>query len=132
MEGRGHQVEPPRTGLPKNTPTRFDVVLWVAFGVSTVLVIGQIGFILSFTPVVLAMAEKTGNALPAMLAIAHSLGPIGMFLILAIGDALVFALFAWLARRYYIGLVFIPSILYLAGAFGALWVFAVEVAAATR
>jgi len=132
MEERGHQTEPPRIGLPRTAPTRFDVVLWVAFCVSTLLVVGQVTFILSFTPIVINMAEKAGNALPAALVFAHALGPLGLFLLFAIGDALVFVLFAWLARRYYVGLIFVPSILYLAGAFGALWVFAVEVAAATR
>lgn len=132
MEERGHQTEPPRSGLPKNAPTRYDVVLLVAFCVSTLLVVGQVAFILSFTPVVIAMAEKAGTALPAVLALAHDVGPLGIFLVFSVGNALIFLLFAWLARRYWVGLLFVPSILYLAGAFGAFWVFAVEVAAATH
>lgn len=132
MEGRANQIEPPRIGLPRNAPTRFDVVLWVAFCVSTLLVIGQIAFILMFTPIVLGMAEKTGAPLPAVLQLAQSLGAIGLFLLFAIGDALVFVLFAWLARKYYTGLLFVPAILYLAGAFGALWIFAAEIAALAR
>jgi hypothetical protein len=130
VEDRGGQAKAPRSGLPRKSPSRFDVVLWIAFAVSTILVVGQVAFILSFTPIVLGMAARAGNELPAVLAIAQDMGPIGLFLFFAIGDALIFALFAWFAKRYWIGLLFVPPILYLAGAFGALWVFAVEVALA--
>jgi len=129
MEERGQQTDAPRGGLPRATPSRFDVVFWIAFGVSTLLVVGQVTFILSFTPIVLGMAETSGNSLPAVLQLAQDLGPVGLFLLFAIGDALIFALFAWFARRYWIGLLFVPPLLYLAGGFGALWIFAVEVAA---
>lgn len=129
MEERGQQTEAPRVGLPRTLPTRFDVVFWIAFAVSTLLVVGQIGFILTFTPVVVRMAETAGRTLPPALQFASDLWPLGLFALFAIGDALVFALFAWFARRYWIGLLFVPSILYLAGAFGALWVFAAQIAA---
>jgi hypothetical protein len=129
MEERGQQTAAPRTGLPRATPSRFDVVFWIAFAVSTLLVAGQVAFILSFTPVVLRIAATAGEALPAGLQLASDLGPFGLFALFTIGDALVFALFAWFARRYWIGLLFVPPILYLAGAFGALWVFAAQIAA---
>jgi hypothetical protein len=130
MEGRGQQTEAPRTGrLPRSTPSTFSVVFWIAFAVSTLLVVGQIAFILSFTPIVLRMAEAAGATLPRSLQLASQIGPAGLFALFAIGDALVFALFAWMAKRYWIGLLFVPAILYLAGAFGALWIFAAEMAA---
>jgi len=129
VEDRGQQTEPPRVGLPRATPTRFDVVFWIAFAVSTVLVVGQVSFILSFTPIVLRMAHESGAVLPAGLRFAQTAGPVALFALFSISDALVFALFAWFAKRYWIGLLFVPSILYLAGGFGALWVFAAEVAA---
>ena len=130
MEERGQQTDAPRIGLPRKTPSRFDVVFWIAFGVSTLLVIGQVAFILSFTPVVLGLAHRSGTVVPHALSIAGSLGPIGLFLLISIGDALVFAVFTWFARRYWIGLLFVPPILYLAGGFGALWLFALVVARA--
>lgn len=129
MEERGQQTDAPRVGLPRTTPSRFDVVFWIAFGVSTLLVVGQVAFILSFTPIVLGMALASGQTLPAGLQFAHDLGPFGLFALFSIGDALVFAVFVWFARRYWIGLLFVPPILYLAGGFGALWVFAAELAA---
>jgi hypothetical protein len=127
VEDRGQQTAAPRIGLPRKTPSRFAVVFWIAFAVSTLLVIGQIAFILSFTPVALRLAEQSGQV-PDVLAIARALGPVGLFALFAIGDAVVFAAAAWLAKRYWVGLLFVPCILYLAGAFGALWVFAAEVA----
>jgi len=129
VEERGLQTEAPRVGLPRTTPSSFGVVFWIAFAVSTLLVAGQIGFVLSFTPVAVRVAATTGTALPPGLQLASDLWPFGLFAVLAVGDALVFALFAWFARRYWIGLLFVPSILYLAGAFGALWIFAAEIAA---
>lgn len=122
MPDTGRQARMPRSALPSNSPSVFAVVFWVAFGVSTLLVVGQIAFILSITPAVLSAAHSAGTALPPLLALAESLGPWGLLFGFAIGDALVFALFAWLARRYWIGLLFVPPILYLAGAFGALWI----------
>ena len=131
MEQRGQQTDAPRTGLPRRAPSRFDVVFWIAFGVSTLLVVGQVAFILSFTPVVIHLAQASGATVPAALAVAKALGPLGLFLLFTLGDALIFALFAWFGRRYWVGLLFVPPILYLAGGFGALWVFAL-VAARTR
>jgi len=130
MEERGQQTQAPRSGLPRNTPSRFDVVFWIAFGVSTLMVVGQVAFILSFTPIALHFATSHGIALPATLGFANAVGPVGLFLFFAIGDALVFALFAWFGRRYWVGLLFVPPLLYLAGAFGALWVFALVAAQA--
>lgn len=131
MPDTAKQSQMPRAALPTSTPSGFAVVFWVAFGVSTVLVVGQIAFIMSLTPVVLGIAERTSTALPPLLSAASSMGALGLFLFFAIGDALVFFVFALLARRYWIGLLFVPPILYLAGAFGALWVFAAQFLAAS-
>ncbi len=130
MPDTAKQSQMPRTALPSATPSSFTVVFWVAFAVSTVLVIGQIAFIMSLTPVVLGIAERTATVLPPVLIAASSMGALGLFLFFAIGDALLFLVFALLARRYWIGLLFVPPILYLAGAFGALWIFAAQFLAA--
>ncbi len=128
VEERGQQTEAPRTGLPRRTPSRFAVIFWIAFVVSMLLVVGQIAFVLSFTPVALRLVEAAGSALPMGLRLARDLGPFGLLLVFSVGDAAVFSLFAWFARRYWVGLLFVPPILYLAGAFGALWVFASSLA----
>lgn len=129
MEERGRQTEAPRVGLPRATLSGFDVVFWIAFAVSFVLVAGQVAFVLSFTPIVLNMAETSGHLLPAVLQLAKDVGPFGLFILLSVCDALIWAVFVWFARRHWIGLLFVPPILYLAGGFAALWVFAAEVAA---
>jgi len=122
------QARMPRSALPTQMPSDFAVVFWVAFAVSTLIVVGQIAFILSVTPAVMRVADQAGRALPPILATVRALGPLGIFFSFAIGDALVFAVFALLARRYWIGLLFVPPMLYLAGAFVALWVFVTQVA----
>ena len=127
MEERRKQTLMPRTSLPRDTPSNYAVVFWVAFAVSTLLVIGQIAFILSLTPIVLGIVGRSSQHLPEALVFARALGPIGLFALFAVGDALVFALFALFARRYWIGLLFVPPIVYLAGAMGALWLYAAEV-----
>ncbi len=126
MPDTNRQSQMPRAALPITTPSGFAVVFWVAFCVSMVLVVGQIAFIMSLTPVVLGIAERTSTALPPVLSAAASMGALGLFLFFAIGDALVFLVFALLARRFWIGLLFVPPILYLTGAFGALWIFAAQ------
>jgi len=114
----------PRPALPDGTPSNFAVVFWLAFGISTLLVAGQIAFIMTLTPIVVRLAERASATLPPLLAAGAALGPFGLFIVFAVGDALIFAAFAWLARRYWIGLLFVPPILYLAGAFGAAWIYA--------
>ena len=123
---RGDQTHMPRSALPKEMPSTFAVVFWVAFAVSTLLVVGQIAFILSLTPIVLGIVGHAGAELPTALVFAKTLGPVGLFFFFAVGDALVFAFFALLARRHWIGLLFVPPILYLAGAIGAMWIYAAE------
>jgi len=129
VEERGQQTEAPRSGLPRTTPSRFDVVFWIAFGVSFLLVSGQIAFVLSFTPIALRIAQTSATPLPGGLQLARDLGPLGLFTVFSVCDALTFGAFVWFARRYWIGLLFVPSILYLAGGFAALWIFVAELAA---
>ena len=126
MPDSSKQARMPRQALPTSTPSSFAVVFWVAFAVSTLLVVGQIAFIMSLTPIVVRAAQQASQGLPPILAAGAALGPIGLFLLFAIGDALVFMVFALLARKYWVGLLFVPPILYLAGAFGALWIYAAQ------
>jgi hypothetical protein len=126
MPDSSKQATMPRSALPTGMPSNFAVVFWVAFSVSTMLVVGQIAFIMSLTPMVVRMAENSSATLPPLLAAGAAMGPIGLFLFFAIGDALIFAAFAWLAKHNWIGLLFVPPILYLAGAFGALWIYVAQ------
>ena len=117
MEGRGVQTKMPRAALPRSGESGDAIIMLVAFGVASLFVAVQIGFAIVFTPVMIAVFNGAGLALTPALAVAESLGPIGLFVCLAIFDAVVFALCAWAARRYWIGLLFLPPAIYLATTF---------------
>lgn len=115
MEGRN------RLGMPRGTLLRSgrdtDPVFWIAFGVSTLFVIAQIAFAVAYVPVMLFAYETAELELPWLLAAADALGVVGIPFFLGILDAMVFAVFVLAARRYWMGLVFVPPLLYLLGAF---------------
>lgn len=110
-----------RLGMPRGTLLRSgrdnDPVVWIAFGVSTLFVIAQIAFAVAYVPVMLFAYETAGLELPWLLAAADALGVVGIPLFLAVVDAIVFAVFVLAARRYWMGLVFVPPLLYLLAAF---------------
>jgi hypothetical protein len=107
--------------MPRGTLLRSgrqgDPVFWIAFGISTLFVVAQISFAIAYVPVMLFAYEKAGLDLPWLLSTADRLGVIGIPLFLAVADALVFAVFVVAARRYWMGLVFVPPLLYLLAAF---------------
>jgi len=107
----------PRAALPRSGESGDAIVMLVALGVSSLFVAVQIGFAIVFTPVMLALFEGANIPFTPFLAIADTLGPLGIFLILAAFDALVFAACAWAARRYWVGLLFLPPAIYLATTF---------------
>lgn len=110
-----------RVGMPRPALLRrgatVDPVFWIAFAVSTLFVAAQIAFTVAFVPVMLFAYREAGLELPWLLGVADALGPLGIIFTLAILDALVFAVFAWASKRYWLGLLFIPPLLYLLAAF---------------
>lgn len=118
MKDNGEQPRPgmPRMALPHSVQT-VDAVFWIAFGVSTLFVVAQIAFAGAFVPVMLYAYDTAGLQLPPILAAADRLGPLGIPLALGLADAIVFALFVWGARRHWLGLLFVPPLLYLLAAF---------------
>lgn len=118
MEGRGVQTKMPRSALPRSGESGDAIVMLVAFGVSALFVAVQIGFTITFVPLMLALYERANVALPGLLALAQALGPVGIFFSLAIFDIAVFMLCTWAARRWWIGLLFAPPAFYLATTFG--------------
>jgi len=107
----------PRSALPRSGDSGETIVMLVALLVSSLFVAVQIGFAIVFTPVMLALFSGANLPLPAFLSIADSLGPLGIVLVLAVFDAVVFAACAWAARRYWVGLLFVPPAIYLATTF---------------
>lgn len=110
-----------RLGMPRGTLLRrgtdVDPVFWIAFAVSAIFVFAQIAFVVAFVPVMLYTYETAGLTLPPLLALADRLGPLGIPSLLAVADILVFAAFVMAARRWWLGLVFVPPLFYLLAAF---------------
>ncbi len=117
MEGRGSQTQMPRAALPRSGDSGDAIIMLIAFGVASLFVAVQIGFAIAFTPVMLALFSNAGLPLPPLLAAAQGIGPLGIFFVLAVLDAVVFGVCAWAARRYWVGLLFLPPAIYLATTF---------------
>jgi hypothetical protein len=117
VPGRGNQTEMPRAALPRSSDSAPAIIMLIALGISTLFVAVQIGFALTFAPLMISLFTQKGLELPLMLSWAQALGPIGIFLVLAVLDALIFVLCAWASRRYWVGLLFMPPAIYLATTF---------------
>lgn len=114
MPGRGTQTQMPRAALPRTGENADAYILWTAFGIASLFVAIQMGFATTFTPVMLGWFTKAGLELPALLALAKTLGPFGIVAVLSAIDLTVFVACAWAARRYWVGLLFVPPAIYLA------------------
>lgn len=117
VEGRGVQTKMPRAALPRSGESGDAIIMLVALGVSFLFVVVQIGFTVTAVPILLDLHERAGLGLPSMLSLAQALGPFGILATLSIFDIAVFTLCALLARRYWIGLLFVPPAIYLATIF---------------
>jgi hypothetical protein len=104
----------PRAALPRSGDSAPAIIMLIALGIASVFVAVQIGFALTFAPLMLSLFERGGLELPFMLVWAQALGPVGIFLVLSVIDVLVFAVCAWVSRRYWVGLLFLPAAIYLA------------------
>ncbi len=117
MPGRGNQTEMPRAALPRSGDNASAIIMLIALGVSTLFVAVQITFALTFAPLMLSLYAEKGLVPPLMLALAQTLGPLGIFAVLSVLDVLIFALCVWASRRYWVGLLFMPPAIYLATTF---------------
>ncbi len=110
-----------RTGMPRAALPSGDrsgsVVLWIAFAVSALFVVAQIGFAVTYVPVMLYAYETAGLELNGVLAFADLLGPFGIVAFLSVVDIAVFAAFTVNARRHWVGLLFVPPLIYILIAF---------------
>lgn len=120
MEERERQANMPRGALPRDYEHVESVIWGLAIFLSLVFAFGQIFTVLAAAPAVVAFYAEAGDV-PGIVSLASSLGPLGMALLLVILDLLILALFLWLAKRYWIGLAFIPPVLYLGIGAVILW-----------
>lgn len=109
METRGPQTQAPRAALPHDVSRTNSVIWGVAFGLSALIAVGQIMTLLVVAPAAIEYAG-TGNAFVGFV---DSLGPLGFGAFLSVVDVLTFFAFAWLARRYWVGFLFLPPLVYL-------------------
>ncbi len=92
---------------------RFRVVSIVAAVLSLPFVAGHVFFALVQIPVFEKMFTDMGGELPAATQALVSLSHYGILALLLVAiDVAVFAFFYWLAKRYWIGLLFAPLFLY--------------------
>lgn len=110
----------PRASLPRDARQAEAVVWGIAFALATVFAIGQILTVLAVAPAAIAFHETNGGA-PALVSLAEQAGPLVIGLVLGIVDLLIFALFVWLARVYWIGFVYLPPLLYLGLGSAVIW-----------
>jgi hypothetical protein len=103
----------PRAALPRSGESASAIIMMIALGVSALFVAVQIVFALTFAPLMISLFEQKGLELPLMLSWAQVLGPIGIFLVIAVLDGLIFALCVWASKRFWIGLLFMPPAFYL-------------------
>lgn len=118
MEGRGVQTKMPRAALPRSGESGDAIIMLVATGVGMLFAAVQIAFAMTLTPLMIALYERAQIPLPRLLSVADSLGVVWLFVVLAVLDTAVFFLCVWLAKRYWIGLLFAPPMIYVATTFG--------------
>ncbi len=96
-------------------PARFRVVAWIAGALCFAFAAAHLYFALTAIPVFEAMYRDMGGPIPPATQALFTLNRWGLlFLILVCVDALVFAGMYWLAKRYWIGLLFAPIPVYIA------------------
>jgi len=118
VEGRGSQTKMPRAALPRSGDSGDAIVMLVSLGVASLFAAVQIAFAVTITPLMLALYDRAEVPLPGLLSLAQALGPFGIVIALLVIDAIVFALCALAARRWWVGLMFAPPAIYVATTFG--------------
>lgn len=120
MEERGRQTDMPRASLPRDHRRAESVIWGLAIALAIVFALGQVLTVLAAAPAVVAFHAEAGDT-PAFVSWAARIGPVGLGAVLGIIDAVVLAGCLWLARRYWIGIAFLPPVLYLGIGSVVLW-----------
>jgi hypothetical protein len=110
----------PRAALPRDSSRSEDIIWGMAFALALLFAIGQVLTVLAAAPAAIAFHNEAGGT-PWFVEMAAALGPTGLTISLVIIDAAVFALFAWLAKRYWIGFVYLPPLMFLGIGTVAIW-----------
>lgn len=112
MTGRGNQTSMPRAALPHGADRTGAAIFWIAFGISAVAAILEVVFIVTAAPATIALYNAAGVDLPAILQLMNSLGPVWTVVMVTVIDFSIFFL-AWAgARRWWVGLLYVPPLIY--------------------
>lgn len=117
MTGRGDRTSMPRAALPNDAGRTGAAIFWIAFGIAAITSITQVLFVVTAVPSMISLYEEGGVALPALLEALNALGPIWTVLLLSAFDFGLFGLAVWGSKRVWVGLLFVPPIVYLLVAF---------------
>lgn len=110
----------PRSALPRD-PDGAEGVIWgLAIGIAALFAVGQIATVLAMAPGAVAFYRGAATA-PGMVSVASTLGWPGILLGLVLLDTAILGLCLWLARRYWVGIAFLPPVLYLGIGSITLW-----------
>ena len=117
----------PRAGLPRDSARSESVIRGVAYLLAIVFAAAQVLTILAAAPASIALSMHQAGAPTGIIALLDTLGPTGIFLSLAAIDLSILYVLVRLARRHWIGFVFLAPMLYLGIGFVVLWPMFVEV-----
>lgn len=110
----------PRVALPRDHRRAESVIWGLAIGLALLFAVGQVLTVLAAAPAVVAFYSEAGG-MPPFVGWASVLGPVGLAALLGLIDAGLLGLFVWLGRRYWVGLAFVPPVLYLGIGSVVLW-----------
>ena len=114
---RGRQTDMPRAAPSPSS----ESVIWVlSFVLAAFFALGQILTVLAIAPAVVAFYGDVSE-MPAFVAFFATIGPVGITAFLVAIDAAVMAAFVLMAKRHWIGLAFLPPVLYLGIGSVVLW-----------
>lgn len=116
------------SGMPRALPShpeRSANVVWViAALLAVVFAFGQVLGVATAAP--MAIAYHDTGVVPWFVGFAARLGVAGLVAVLLVLDAVVLAVFVWLARRHWIGFAYVPPMLYLGIGVVIVWLLVAE------
>ena len=112
-EHRGTEMGMPRSPLMETVQDATGVTVLIAQGVAALFTVSQVVLALLFLPGILALYASADIELSGLLTLFNGLDWFGTAAFTLIVNGLIFWAFERAARRYWLGLAFVPPLLYL-------------------
>lgn len=103
----------PRSSLMQSYQDADAMTVFIAQGIALFFTLSELAFTLAFVPAILRVYENQGIELPAVLQFASFLDWWGLSIVVLSLNALIFWLCAWAAQKYWVGIVYVPPVIYL-------------------